>query len=795
MAISKVSFQLLSLVFLLFFTKPFVLEATLINSHVVNFTAACIEEEKKALLKFKLGLKDPAGMLSSWVGEDYCKWMGISCSNQIGNVIKLSLSNIYSTRTCLSGELDDSLLNLTYLNYLDLSYNSFNGIPIPSFIGSLKKLRYLDLSHSSFGGMVPHHLGNLSNLLYLDLTTKSYPLRPWDSDLNWLGGLSSLQYLSLGGLNLSKAAKNWLLGVNMLPSLLELHLDSSELDDLPQFIPYVNFTSLLVFDLSYNNFNSSLPQWLFNISTLVTINLANCHLAGSIRKTSWVNLCLLQSLDLFGNSISGGIEEFLHSLSGCSNSSIETLDFGYNQFSGNLPESLGSVKYLDALFLTLNSISGALPMSIGNLSHLSMLDLSFNVMNSIPESIGQLAEMFSLDLWENKWKGVLSEIHLHNLTRLKYFALSSKSKSLALNVGHDWIPLFSLSSITIINCQLGPSFPLWLRTQKEVSSITLSNNAIVDAIPDWLWTLVQNVWLLDLSTNQLTGKLPQSIQLSSELGITVNLDSNYLEGSIPLWRNATSLYLGNNRFSGQIPWNIGQEMTALKTLDLSRNYLNGSIPPSISRIKNLIVLVLSRNDLSENIPWLWKGLQKLNVIDLSENKLQGNFPSLMWSQLPRLFWLKLSQNNLSGELSLSLRDCATLFTLDLGGNRMSGTIPEWVGENLTSMSFLLLGANIFTGNIPEQLCQLPLKVLDLSQNNILGSIPKCLGNLEVMKDVGIMFKLPSSFSQPPLSVYLELIVKGRLYEYYDLIGLLRIIDLSSNNLLGEIPGEITNLST
>ncbi|XP_062005725.1 probable leucine-rich repeat receptor-like protein kinase At1g35710 [Rosa rugosa] len=463
----------------------------------------------------------------------------------------------------------------------------------------------------------------------------------------------------------------------MLPSLLELHLDISELDDLPQFLPYVNFTSLLVFDLSYNNFNSSLPQWLFNISTLVTINLANCHLAGSIRETSWVNLCSLQSLDLFGNSISGGMEEFLHSLSGCSNSIIETLDFSYNQFSGNLPESLGSLKYLDALSLTLNSISGPLPMSIGNLSHLSMLDLSFIVMNSIPESIGQLAEI--------------------------------------------------LSSITISNCQLGPSFPLWLRTQKEVSSITLSNNAIVDAIPDWFWTLVQNVWLLDLSTNQLTGKLPQSIHSSSELGVIVNLDSNCLEGSLPLWRNATSLYFGNNRFSGQIPLNIGQEMTALKTLDLSRNYLNGSISPSISRIKNLTVLVLSKNDLSRNIPWLWKGLQKLIVIDLSENKLQG--------------------------------------------------------------------ANIFTGNIPEQLCQLPLKVLDLSQNNILGSIPKCLGNLEVMKDVGIMFKLPPSFWQPPPSVYLELIVKGRLYEYSDLIGLLRIIDLSSNNLSGEIPEEITNLST
>lgn len=141
-----------SIVFLLLFSNSFVLEAKLINSHVANLNASCFEEEKKALLKFK-ALQILRGMFSSWVGQNCWKWVGISCGNQTGNVIKLSLSNISSTQTCLSGELDHSLLNLTYLHHLDLSHNSFNGTPIPSFIGSLNKLRYLDLSHSIFGGM------------------------------------------------------------------------------------------------------------------------------------------------------------------------------------------------------------------------------------------------------------------------------------------------------------------------------------------------------------------------------------------------------------------------------------------------------------------------------------------------------------------------------------------------------------------------------------------------------------------------------------------------------------------
>ncbi|GMP29628.1 hypothetical protein CsSME_00004643 [Camellia sinensis var. sinensis] len=52
-----------------------------------------IEIEKKALLKFKDSLTDPSGRLSSWVGENYCTWSGVTCNNKTGNVIELNLSN------------------------------------------------------------------------------------------------------------------------------------------------------------------------------------------------------------------------------------------------------------------------------------------------------------------------------------------------------------------------------------------------------------------------------------------------------------------------------------------------------------------------------------------------------------------------------------------------------------------------------------------------------------------------------------------------------------------------------
>ena len=150
------------------------LEAIQSNSSDGNFNAGnCIKVEREALLKFKQGLKDPSGLLSSWVAAgDCCNWVGVGCSNKTGNVVRLDLRSrdfqcnslqeyeaAYYDGSCLIGMLNPSLLNLTHLSYLDLSNNNFLGAPIPDFIGSLKNLRYLDLSLASFNGRVPASIG------------------------------------------------------------------------------------------------------------------------------------------------------------------------------------------------------------------------------------------------------------------------------------------------------------------------------------------------------------------------------------------------------------------------------------------------------------------------------------------------------------------------------------------------------------------------------------------------------------------------------------------------------------
>ena len=58
-----------------------------------NMTVKCIKSEREALLRFKAGVFDIPGKLSSWVSEDCCQWKGVECDNDSGHVTKLNLSN------------------------------------------------------------------------------------------------------------------------------------------------------------------------------------------------------------------------------------------------------------------------------------------------------------------------------------------------------------------------------------------------------------------------------------------------------------------------------------------------------------------------------------------------------------------------------------------------------------------------------------------------------------------------------------------------------------------------------
>ncbi|XP_030969921.1 receptor-like protein EIX1 [Quercus lobata] len=507
----------------------------------VHTNVKCIHTEREALLSFKKGLTDPSGRLSSWVSEDCCRWRGIECNNKSFHVTKLDLRN-----AGLRGKINASLIHLKYLNFLDLSANDFMGIQIPEFFGMLENLIYLNLSDASFSGRIPPHLGNLSSLIHLDLKYNGYfspnlnmssilPLNFLDyfsplssRNMDWLSSLSSLKYLDMTGVNFSGVGADWLQAVNTLPSLLELHLYSCELESLPLSLPFVNFTSLSVLDLSDNQFNSSIPRWLFNLTSLTKLDLGGNALQGTI-PYDFVNLrniedlylsgnrkisgqlpsffgifCKLKTQDLSWNNVSGSIDSFLGNFSTSLNNSMESLDLSANSLVGKIPDSLERLGSLTNLFLDFNSFSGSIPASIGNLSSLQIFSLIENEMNgTTPESLGQLSKLVGLQLDMNSWEGVITEAHLMNLTRLENFAVTiDKNQSLIFNVTYDWVPPFKLKYLKLASCLIGSKFPTWLQVQTELTYVILSNVGISGAIPEgWFSKISSQLTLLDLSKN------------------------------------------------------------------------------------------------------------------------------------------------------------------------------------------------------------------------------------------------------------------------------------------------------
>lgn len=523
-----------------------------------------------------------------------------------------------------------------------------------------------------------------------------------------------------------------------------------------------------------------------------------------------------------------------------------------NRFSGNISVSLiSSLLSLEYIDLSRNRFQGSFPFSIfANHSRLAIVDFGKNseleveteypnwsakfqlevlmlsncILNKpigeVPKFLLHQHKLKVVDLSHNNLKGNFPYRLLENMTMLQVLSLRNNSLYGQINLPESsrtsifWMDLSSNNFDGQLQQNLGNIFP-------NVTYLNLSRNAFEGTITASLCAM-NSLNRLDLSFNNFSGEVPKQL-----VGGCVNLDILKLSGNnfhgqiLSSHFNLTELtilHLNDNEFSGAIS-NALSKSTRLVKFDVSDNYMSGEIPKCTSNMTNLESVIMRNNFFRGKIP----DLRSTTFLDLSNNMLSGALPS--WPDLHFLEHMHLQGNKFSGSLPENFSNVSFLLTLDIRDNNFSGNIPITI-DAASNMRVLLLAGNRLSGLVPNQLCKLEkISLLDLSNNLLSGSIPRCFKDIAFGKigasDPAFLrteiltwytpaignygYLLPRMFIlqehlQDMDSTYneqdeIEFITKSRHSSYKgDILNFMSGLDLSCNNLTGEIPFELGELA-
>jgi Leucine-rich repeat (LRR) protein len=526
------------------------------------------------------------------------------------------LESLRLTGTSFPGVLPNSIGNLESFKYFAIGDCNFSG-PIPFSLGNLTQLTFLALSENRLHGSIPQSISRLVNLENLDL---AYNHLSGTVEFDLFLKLKNLKGLQLSGNKISLLTKP---STNAtLPKFEILRLGSCDLSEFPDFLR--NQDELGYLDLSDNKIHGQIPKWMWNLSkeTLWSLELSSNSLTGFDQLPVFLPWTNLLELQLGSNKLRGSLP--------IPPPSINSYLVSHNMLTGEIPQlicNLSSILFLD---VSNNYLSGLLPQCLGNLSDsLSVLNLHNNSFHgTIPETFTEGNKLKMIDFSQNQLQGRLPR-SLANCTMLE-----------ALNLGHN---------------QMNDTFPFWLGVLPELRILILRSNGIYGAMEnlnsnfDFL-----NIRIIDLSNNEITGKLPSQYFQNWKAMRTVDIkDIMYMEANgrfTALGNTLVSSFTYSMTFTYKGAERVYEKISDIfVAIDLSNNRFEGEIPEVVGYLKGLQVFNLSNNFLTGHIPSSLVNLTNVEVLDFAQNKLSGVIP-LQLVQLTFLTFFNVSHNHLTGPI-------------------------------------------------------------------------------------------------------------------------------------------------
>ncbi|OMP01426.1 hypothetical protein COLO4_11857 [Corchorus olitorius] len=737
-----------------------------------------------------------------------------------------SLKNLNLRMNNLEGHFPVRELSvLENLESLDLEDNMLEGsLTLQDFkhVTKLSKLEYLDLGGNRFTNKdIVMCLGALPSLKFVNLNGNSMGGPLTDHDLQALSKLSKLEYLNLGGNKFKN--KDIVRCLGFLPSLKSLNLTGNSMEGFLSDEDLKTLTRLEVLDLSMNNLVGNIPSSVAELTSLKAISLAGNYFNDTL-PAGICELNGLEELDLAYNSLEGIIPPCLYNMT-----TLRFIDLSHNHFDGTLNfSSLANLNKLEMIILTCDGNklkTDAEYVDQIPLFQLRVLKLSHCNLESIPKFLRHQYRLQAIDLSHNNLSGTFPTWLAENNTGLEFLNLRSNSFS-------------------------GQFYPS-TNSMRNLQWIDVSSNELSGKLQDDIGKIFLNAKLMNLSNNQFEGNLPNSICVNGMLE-GLDLSNNNFSGEIPkeLFSSCTNLkllVLSHNKFHGEIfstnssslknlqlrdnqftgnllfLSNIFDQVAAMDVLDVSNNKFEGQIPSSIFNLNWIGILALGNNLFEGEFPCKGRKPLKVDYLDISYNFLRGPLPYCFQSDY--LKQLHVEGNRFSGPIPSPLLNFSTLRVLNLKHNHLVGNIPFSINgtHELLSLRILLLGDNSLDGAIPELVCRLKnISIMDLSNNFFSGPLPSCLyniswGNVDITS-ISLSQECLGAFTPPPdyevdrhlltnpvfltnfefpkMEVEVDFITKNRLNFYKgNPLDLMSGLDLSCNNLSGEIPPALGRLTS